>query len=82
MWGVVEQAYPEFLKAVTYLPLQGQKTLVQTFVRMGKEYQRSLLFSLQTLITVKIVSHDEWGSRHLNNDDSITSAAKVCSSSQ
>ncbi|XP_067949124.1 ubiquitin-protein ligase E3A-like [Watersipora subatra] len=73
----IEQAYPEFLKAVTYLPLQGQKTLVQTFVRMGKEYQRSLLFSLQTLITVKIVSHDEWGSRHLNNDDSITSAAKM-----
>ena len=77
---VVEQAFPEFLKAITHLPLQGQKALVQVLVSLGEDYLKSLLIALQTLITIRICSQSErWSSQVLlNNDDHVTCAAKVC----
>jgi len=65
---------------MTHLPLQGRKSLVQTFVCLGREYQRSLLTSLQQLLTIRVVSQSEkWSSQHvLNYDEHIACAAKVC----
>lgn len=77
---VTEKAYPLFLKAMTHLPLAGQVALVRVMSTRGADYLRHVLTSLQQLITIRIVSQsDNWSEHHtINNDDYITSAVKVC----
>lgn len=75
----IENAYPDFCKAVSKLPLQGQCKLAKVWSKFGHNWLLEKVHSLHQLITVKIVNNEgRWGrSYHINDDDGIAGAAKM-----
>lgn len=75
----IENAYPEFCKAVGCLSLAGQVELAKYWSQFSAKRLNQMVVSLQQLITVKIIDGEvKWGKGyHINNEDSITNPTKV-----
>lgn len=75
----IENAYPDFCKAVSKLPLHGQCKLAKVWSKFGQDWLLEKVRSLHQLITVKIVNNEgRWGrSYHINDDDGIAGATKM-----
>ena len=75
----IENAYPEFCKTISCLPLAGQVELAKYWSKFSANRLQQMVESLQQLITVKIVHGEEKWSKgyYINNEDSIANPTKV-----
>ena len=76
----IDRAYPEFCKAVGFLPLSGQVRLAKYWSAFSAEKLRDMVLSLQQLITVKLIDNEsKYTTRSftLNDDESITGPVSV-----
>jgi ubiquitin-protein ligase E3 A len=73
----IESALPQFLSAMTRLPEQQQKKLIQYWSQQSPEQLRLLLACLHQLITVRIVQFDVNSNSYVNDDQGITEAVRT-----
>ena len=75
----IENAYPEFCKAIGCLSLAGQVQLAKYWSEFSAKRLQQMVVSLQQLITVKIIDGEvKWGKGYyINNEDAITNPTKV-----
>lgn len=74
----LERAFPSFCKATAQLSLKSQANLVRYWSLYEVDRLRDMLFNLQQLITVKVLT-DQVNSRHytVGDDEIICAAAKL-----
>ncbi|XP_041359668.1 ubiquitin-protein ligase E3A-like [Gigantopelta aegis] len=75
----IESAFPVFCRALGHVCIAGQAKLARIWSKFGMDRLRSLLQSLQQLITVKVINGEgRWGQTYQPNDDEgIAGATKV-----
>ena len=75
----IENAFPVFCRALGHVCVAGQAKLARIWSAFGTDRLRSLLQSLQQLITVKVINGEgRWGQTYqINDDEGIAGATKV-----
>ena len=73
----LEKATPLFCKATGLLPFAAQAKLIRIFSHFKREKLKEYVDSFQQLITVRVISNRWSRGTLVNDDEGITSAAKV-----
>ncbi|KAK3611418.1 hypothetical protein CHS0354_034865 [Potamilus streckersoni] len=75
----IENAFPEFCKAFTNLPMEGRVKLAKVWSKFGVDHVSELVQSLQQLITVKLIDNEtRWSHGYfINDEEHITGPTRV-----